>query len=205
MNFLNLFFGGFASFIIYKIYSIFLYCTIFLIPFAKVINSLAKYNIASWGAEIVKDGQFSRHGLSNYDFDLTLRRFIFNQNVVISLKTKTNIYAKVLLKKTYFEDKRVVKNIRRIRFPKKTVIAFSCLPIGAVIGCLLYMICIFPVSQSMFGQNFGTTFGMFAGVGAMFGAAPLVLILLVYCISSLICLILRRIRLKSFTKRSFLL
>ncbi len=203
LNFLNLFFGGFASFIIYKIYSIFLYCTIFLIPFAKVINSLAKYNIAPWGTEIVKEGQFSSHGLSNYDFDLTLRRFIFNQNEVISLKTKTNIYAKDLLKKTYFEDKRVVKNIRGIRFPKKTVIAFGCLPIGAVIGCLVYMICIFPVSQNMFEQSFGVIFGMFAGVGAMSGGVPLVLTLLVYSISSLISLILRRIRLKSFTKKEF--
>ena len=86
MNVLWLIFGGLEMAIIYYVLGIALCITIIGIPVGLQIFKIANFNIAPFGCEVLKDGEYSSLRDTSYDYQLLVSRINANPKVVIGTK-----------------------------------------------------------------------------------------------------------------------
>ena len=68
MNTLWLIFGGLVAYIVCKLLALLLYISIIGIPIASQLSKIAEFNLAPFGSEIVREGEYTSHRDTLYDY-----------------------------------------------------------------------------------------------------------------------------------------
>lgn len=128
LNTLWLIFGGFALCLQYLLVSGLLYLSIIGIPLAKQLSKLRKYVFAPFGADIVKDGEYSKYKDTPYDIKLLNRHICANPAAPVMERTD----GKVQTAREY---------IRSLRKENAELVArkTNCVPLYAFIVFWLFL------------------------------------------------------------------
>lgn len=90
MNILWLIFGGLEAVIIYCAFGVLLCISVIGIPFGVQMFKLARLLFAPFGAQIVKDGEYTLEKNTGYDYDLLADHIRANPNLILGEDTDGN-------------------------------------------------------------------------------------------------------------------
>lgn len=144
MNVLWLILGGLEIYIVYKLLVIILSVTIIGIPIALQLDKIADFNFAPFGAEIIKDTEFSKDCESSYDLQLLLRRIIADPDKVVGQdETGAEITARDYMskrKEEYIKQETAVSS----KISGTAIIVFLAVVFGVIYGYFKLMTIISP-------------------------------------------------------------
>ncbi len=85
MNVLWLIFGGLPAAVLYFVLGTVMLLTVVGAPLALQLYKIATFNLAPFGAEIVRPGEYTKGKNTLYDYDLLTKRIIANPHVVLGV------------------------------------------------------------------------------------------------------------------------